>query len=749
MDKRIIEETPSSEVLNDDWFIKDSPTGGTSKILGSNLKDIISGDVEDAIDKILSSIATEWRANESYSNGTYVMYEGELYVCFVNGSTVGQFKKNTEWLHRTVNSMVTKVIRMIAQRFYASTVSPPRITPYSKGDLVWYSQPYHEDELYICKQDLPNGDTEWVANHWEEVNTVSGLSKYLMDKIAEAGQVDDVKVDGTSVVTNKVAEIEIPVKDVEVDGTSVVNASGVAEITLPDVPVQDVQVKTDSAFDSVVDASGNAKIDLSSVTAYGSVPNLPQAIATFKDGADAPMKSLKVAIEPQQDLHGYDAPWVGGAGKNKLQVKATSQTIAGVMVTVKDDGTFIANGTATQNISLQLSRKSVNGTPLPEGQLTMTGCPSGGSTSSYYLTCWRTNSGNANDVGNGNTFSYQSDWDFVVSLVITSGTTCNNLTFKPMIRLASVADATFAPYSNICPISGWDEVDVTRTGKNLYKAELNNYYLDVTTGLPVVQAGYEVSGFIPILANQSIYIPAGGTSRRWFYDKFKNPKTYLNNSENQTYTAQEDGYIRVTLAKTSTAYSTYQIEYGTTATTYEPYNGLTYTIDLDGTRYGCTLDVSSGTLVVDRYKGILAPATSNITVSSAKQCIFPTPAVANGYTLAATKLMCDKLKPSNYSTTEDNHIMNSNASLFSIVLSDEVGTTKEAWAQWFTDMQITVCYKIATPITVQLSPTAVKSLLGSNNVWANTGDVNKCVYRRDMSSTIDDIIARLEALENA
>ena len=79
MDKRIIEETPSTEVLNDDWLVKDSPTGGTSKILGSKLKEIISGDVEDSIDKILDSIATEWRANESYSNGTYVMYEGELY----------------------------------------------------------------------------------------------------------------------------------------------------------------------------------------------------------------------------------------------------------------------------------------------------------------------------------------------------------------------------------------------------------------------------------------------------------------------------------------------------------------------------------------------------------------------------------------------------------------------------------------------------------------------------------------------
>ena len=36
-----------------------------------------------------------------------------------------------------------------------------------------------------------------------------------------------------------------------------------------------------------------------------------------------------------------------------------------------------------------------------------------------------------------------------------------------MLRLASETDATFEPYSNICPISGRTEVNVERTGKNL------------------------------------------------------------------------------------------------------------------------------------------------------------------------------------------------------------------------------------------------------------------------------------------
>ena len=38
---------------------------------------------------------------------------------------------------------------------------------------------------------------------------------------------------------------------------------------------------------------------------------------TFEADAQA-VQNLKVALEPIQDLHGYDKPWVGGGGKNKL-----------------------------------------------------------------------------------------------------------------------------------------------------------------------------------------------------------------------------------------------------------------------------------------------------------------------------------------------------------------------------------------------------------------------------------------------
>jgi hypothetical protein len=57
-------------------------------------------------------------------------------------------------------------------------------------------------------------------------------------------------------------------------------------------------------------------------------------------------------------------------------------------------------------------------------------------------------------------------------------------------------------------------------------------------------------------------------------------------------------------------------------------------------------------------------------------------------------------------------------------------------------------YELATPITYQLTPTQVKSLLGSNNVWADCGDVIDGKYIADASLTIASFDARITALEN-
>ena len=145
-----------------------------------------------------------------------------------------------------------------------------------------------------------------------------------------------------------------------------------------------------------------------------------------------------------------------GGGKNKLQVTATSNTINGVTFTVNSDGTVLVNGTADADAFFILSDATFL-RDSPSGTYVLTGCPSGGSTLSYNLDV---QSARGADIGNGILIEYTNLTYANVRIRVYSGTSCNNLLFKPMIRLASVSDATFAPYSNICPISGWSEVNV-------------------------------------------------------------------------------------------------------------------------------------------------------------------------------------------------------------------------------------------------------------------------------------------------
>ncbi len=50
-----------------------------------------------------------------------------------------------------------------------------------------------------------------------------------------------------------------------------------------------------------------------------------------------------------------------------------------------------------------------------------------------------------------------------------------------------------------------------------------------------------------------------------------------------------------------------------------------------------------------------------------------------------------------------------------------------------------IVYELATPQTYQLTPTEVTTLLGSNSVWADTGDVQEMAYRADTKLYIDEV----------
>lgn len=131
------------------------------------------------------------------------------------------------------------------------------------------------------------------------------------------------------------------------------------------------------------------------------------------------------------------------SGKNMLKVSATS----GKIYTVNNDGTILVNGTA-DGLGLITGYVYV----YKPTEVTITGCPSGGSGSTYRLDARLvsnpsvpiTGSDEYGNIVSGRTFTVSEP--FYVFLRCPNGVVMNNLLFKPMIRLSSETDYTFEPY---------------------------------------------------------------------------------------------------------------------------------------------------------------------------------------------------------------------------------------------------------------------------------------------------------------
>ena len=132
-------------------------------------------------------------------------------------------------------------------------------------------------------------------------------------------------------------------------------------------------------------------------------------------------------------------------GKNLLKAQAQTQTVSGVTFTANGDGTYTADGTATEKIEFILGYTS-----LIEANKVyrFVGCPPAGSRSTYQLvvqdtTIWSV----VDEFGSGATSTYAGNYNLRVTIVINSGVTVSNLLFKPMITTDTTATyADFEPY---------------------------------------------------------------------------------------------------------------------------------------------------------------------------------------------------------------------------------------------------------------------------------------------------------------
>ena len=135
----------------------------------------------------------------------------------------------------------------------------------------------------------------------------------------------------------------------------------------------------------------------------------------------------------------------------------TTKTANGVTFTVNSDGSVTVNGTATSDADFMLLRGPIQS--YSESYF-LSGCPTGGSDTTYYISESFTAS---KDTGNGvvlNNLPSDQAW----RIVIKSGTTVNNLVFRPMLNAGTEAK----PYSKWFPgLKNASFEKIVSTGRNL------------------------------------------------------------------------------------------------------------------------------------------------------------------------------------------------------------------------------------------------------------------------------------------
>ena len=466
-------------------------------------------------------------------------------------------------------------------------------------------------------------------------------------------------------------------------------------------------------------------------------------IVHITDGADdIPMDSVKVNIEPVQDLNGQSNPYPAGGGKNKLQTTLTSKTEGGVTFTVNPDGTFSAVGTASQ-AQVQVIVGKVS---LLAGEYVISDDSNfaRGNGIEFYITGV---SGATTKYADNARFTLtESVADKNVYFYIAQGTTVN-ATIKPMIRLALITDSTYAPYSNICPISGWTGAQVVRAGKNLYNKETaENGFIVAKNGQVQPNDNYKHSDYIYVFPDMTYSITNTGfigVNGGAYYDINKNYVREFRISSFPASFTVPSGCYYMRFSIDPIYLDTIQLELGSTATAYEPYQGNLYPITFPseaGTVYGGTLDVTNGTLTVDR--AMVDLGTLQYTYVSS-YTVFVSGFVDSMKASKSNVGYCDRYRQVFAWINQDEWI--NNDKLFTLYTDNDnrirVKDTDYTDATAFkTAMNgVQFVYELAEPITYTLTPTEIKSLYGENNIYADCGSTS-VTYRADTTSYIGKII---------
>lgn len=305
---------------------------------------------------------------------------------------------------------------------------------------------------------------------------------------------------------------------------------------------------------------------------------------------------------------------------------------------------------------------------------------------------------------------------------------------------------------NVRPITGWPGCEVDVAGKNLFDKSVavigERYNASGTTSVANTRARSALIRVKPSTAYYFTDVIAGGDySAVWWYDKDENNVGY-NSIAGSAGTPVSGGFTSPATAYyvgvnflTSTIDSV-QVEEGSTATPYTPYQGTTYPVSWQteaGTVYGGYLTIA----IVDgepktwvtagrKYAVINDPDKWTVTTGTTDFRYTHSFSDRKTFSTSTEGFICSCFPVGN----SENNVRWRGASDFTFGIVS-TSLTLEQVKTLTESGNFVICYELATPQTYQLDPVQVACLLGQNNVWADCGDIEEVKYKADVQKWVE------------
>lgn len=294
---------------------------------------------------------------------------------------------------------------------------------------------------------------------------------------------------------------------------------------------------------------------------------------------------------------------------------------------------------------------------------------------------------------------------------------------------------------NIRPITGHTGDVLTRCGKNLCSPQWTVGEIDANTGQDSYTSGYIRSGYIKLKPGNIYTLSRGVTTGYIKIRGYAADKSYIGYGDailtlisgGQAATAgnpMKEGdascviqlnsnvhYLRIVDTSTADTSAQFQVELGSAATEYEPYNGGTFRADFGQTVYGGTLDWNTGVLTVEWSNVRMADQNWTPSTAAVGRYLIQT----SGTYARGIAPMCNIMPGLGVFLPDARYTLMNNVGSQLVVNTDF--TTVDQFVAWLDENDAYMCYKLAEPITIQLTPQEILALGGVNTLYAEAGDI--------------------------